>query len=546
MGGEIGVKKCLQNQGSYVMILAFQNEDLFEQFRFLTPLLQNDWLDWTSTMNKELINPIKADILIVDDIPENLNLLCQTLESFGYNVIAVPSGEMALKIAAQTPPDLIMLDIVMPEMDGFETCQRLKVNKRLSDIPVIFITARDETESLVKGFRVGGVDYITKPFENEEVLVRVQTHLKIHHLTQELLRKNRELEQEISTRKQAEVAREQAETARQITDEQLSLISLREAERWGLTGFIGKSQTIAKILDDVNRLQKTETVSVLITGESGTGKELIARAIHFGSTRAKRPFIPVNCSAIPKDLAESELFGHVKGAFTGASSARKGHFELADGGTLFLDEVGDMPFELQAKLLRVLDERCITPVGDERSKPVDVRILAATNTDLETKIAAGKFRPDLYFRLAQFRVIVPPLRERQEDIPLLAEHFLKMFATEMGVAKPDLSQEALAALEAYHFPGNVRELKHIIEGALIKSGGSAIQPKHLHFLPDTMPPKDESSFEIPLNLQQAEVCLIKRALKQANGNISEAARLLGITRPTLYSKLARTEAEFPA
>jgi DNA-binding NtrC family response regulator len=465
MGGEIGVKKCLQNQGSYVMILAFQNEDLFEQFRFLTPLLQNDWLDWTSTMNKELINPIKADILIVDDIPENLNLLCQTLESFGYNVIAVPSGEMALKIAAQTPPDLIMLDIVMPEMDGFETCQRLKVNKRLSDIPVIFITARDETESLVKGFRVGGVDYITKPFENEEVLVRVQTHLKIHHLTQELLRKNRELEQEISTRKQAEVAREQAETARQIADEQLSLISLREAERWGLTGFIGKSQTIAKILDDVNRLQKTETVSVLITGESGTGKELIARAIHFGSTRAKRPFIPVNCSAIPKDLAESELFGHVKGAFTGASSARKGHFELADGGTLFLDEVGDMPFELQAKLLRVLDERCITPVGDERSKPVDVRILAATNTDLETKIAAGKFRPDLYFRLAQFRVIVPPLRERQEDIPLLAEHFLKMFATEMGVAKPDLSQEALAALEAYHFPGNVRELKHIIEGA---------------------------------------------------------------------------------
>jgi len=494
-------------------------------------------------MNKELITPIKADILIVDDIPENLNLLCQTLESFGHNVIAVPNGEMALKIAARTPPDLILLDIMMPEMDGFETCRRLKADKRLSDIPVIFITAKDETESLVEGFRVGGVDYITKPFDNEEVLVRVRTHLKIHHLTQELLKKNWELEQEIATRKQAEAARKQAEAARQIADEQLSLISLREAERWGLKGFIGKSQTIAKILDDVNRLQKTATVSVLITGESGTGKELIARAVHFGSARAKRPFIPVNCSAIPKDLAESELFGHVKGAFTGATRDRKGHFELADGGTLFLDEVGDMPLELQAKLLRVLDEHCITPVGGERSKHINVRILAATNIDLETKIAGGKFRTDLYFRLAQFRVVVPPLRERQGDISLLAEHFLKMFAMEMGVEKPALSQEALAALEAYHFPGNVRALKHIIEGALIKSGGAAIQLKHLHFLPATMSPKDESSFEIPLNLQQAEVCLIKRAVKQARGNISEAARLLGITRPTLYSKLARAGAE---
>ncbi len=497
-------------------------------------------------MKQELINSQKADILIVDDLPENLNLLCQTLESFGYNVIAVPSGKMALNIAARTPPDLIILDIIMPEMDGFETCRRLKADKRLADIPVIFLTAKHETESLVAGFRVGGVDYITKPFENEEVMVRVQTHLKIHHLAQELLEKNRELEQEIDTRKQAEAAREQAEAARQTADEQLSLISQREAERWGLKGFVGKSQTIAHILADVNRLQKAETVSVLITGESGTGKELIARAIHFGSTRAKRPFIPVNCSAIPKDLAESELFGHAKGAFTGASSARKGHFELADGGTLFLDEIGDMPFELQAKLLRVLDERSITPVGDERSKPVDVRILAATNIDLESKIAAGKFRPDLYFRLAQFRVIVPPLRERREDIPLLTEHFLKLFATEMGVEKPALSQEALAALEAYHFPGNVRELKHIIEGALIKSGGAVIQLKHLHFLPATMSPKDESSAEIPLNLQQAEVYLIKRAMKQANGNISEAARLLGITRPTLYSKLARAGADFPA
>ncbi|MBI1926441.1 sigma-54-dependent Fis family transcriptional regulator [Candidatus Poribacteria bacterium] len=487
---------------------------------------------------------MRAEILIVDDIPENLNILRQALEPEGYEIIAAASGEVALKIAARTQPSLILLDIIMPKMDGFETCRRLKADPSTADIPVIFITAKDETESLVEGFRVGGVDYITKPFENEEVLVRVQTHLKIHQLTQELLHKNRELQQEISRREQAEEARNQA-------NEQLSRMSQREAEHWGIHGFIGKSQTIARILDDVNRLQTTGTVGVLITGESGTGKELIARAIHFGGPRAKRPFIPVNCSAVPKDLAESEFFGHVKGAFTGATAERKegaftgataerkGHFELADGGTLFLDEVGDMPLDLQAKLLRVLEDRCITPIGGTRAKQVNVRVLAATNIDLEVKIAEGTFRRDLYFRLTQFRVVVPPLRQRREDIPLLAEHFLKLFAAEMGMEKPTLSGEALAALKAYHFPGNVRELKHIIEGALIRSGGSEIQPTHLHFLPAMTFPKDESSFEIPLNLQQAEVFLIKRALTQAGGNISEAARLLGITRPTLYSKLAR-------
>jgi len=483
-------------------------------------------------MNKNAVNLMRAEILIVDDIPANLNILRQALEPEGYEIIAAASGEVALKIAARTQPDVILLDIIMPKMDGFETCRRLKADPSTADIPVIFITAKDETESLVEGFRVGGVDYITKPFESEEVLVRVQTHLKIHQLTQELLHKNRELQQEISRRERAEEARNQA-------NEQLSRISQREAEHWGIQGFIGKSQTIAKILDDVNRLQTTGTVGVLITGESGTGKELIARAIHFGGPRAKRPFIPVNCSAVPKDLAESEFFGHVKGAFTGATAERKGHFELADGGTLFLDEVGDMPLDTQAKHLRVLEDGCVTPVGGTRAKQVDVRVLAATNTDLEAKIAEGTFRRDLYFRLTQFRVVVPPLRQRREDIPLLAEHFLKLFAAEMGMEKPTLSGEALAALEAYHFPGNVRELKHIIEGALIRSGGSEIQPKHLHFLPAITFLKDESSLEIPLNLQQAEVFLIKRALTQAGGNISEAARLLGITRPTLYSKLAR-------
>jgi len=499
-------------------------------------------------MNANPIDPMNAEILIVDDIPDNLNLLCQTLESEGYNIIAAPSGEIALQIVARIQPDLILLDIMMPGMDGFETCRRFKADKRLADIPVIFITARDETESVVEGFQVGGVDYITKPFQKEEVLVRVHTHLKNHLLTQELIQKNRELEQEIAKRKQAEAARNQAEDARQAADEKLSLISQREAERWGIAGFVGQSQTIGKILGNIRRLQTTGTTSVLITGESGTGKELIARAIHFGGPREKEPFIPVNCSAIPEDLAESLFFGHLRGAFTGATTDRKGYFELADSGTLFLDEIGEMPLQLQVKLLRVLEDGSFVPLGGSSEKRVDVRILAATNANLQAKIAEGDFREDLYFRLTAFTVTVPPLRERPADIPLLVNHFLKLFATEMAIEIPVLSDEGLSTLMAYAFPGNVRELKNIIERALIESGGGEIRPEHLHFthlresVAASPSPADsiEVNHALPLNLQQAEAILIQRALEQTNGNISEAARLLGIGRQTLYRKLAQT------
>ena len=494
-------------------------------------------------MSKNLIDLMGAEILIVDDVPANLNVLRQSLEAKGYDIIIATSGQSALKIAARTQPSLILLDIMMPGMDGFETCRRLKSDERLLDIPVIFITAKDETESLVEGFRVGGVDYITKPFEEEEVLVRVQTHLKNHRLTQELIQKNRELEQEIAMRVQAE-------DARQTADEKLSLISQREEERWGIEGFVGQSQTIAKILKDIRRLQMTGTTSVLITGESGTGKELIARAIHFGGPREKGPFIPVNCSAIPADLAESSFFGHVRGAFTGATTDRKGYFELADGGTLFLDEIGEMPFELQVKLLRVLEDGSFIPLGGTGEKHVNVRILAATNADLQAKIAEGRFRKDLYFRLVAFTVTAPPLRERRTDIPLLVRHFLKMFATEMAIETPVLSDEALSVLKTYAFPGNVRELKNIIERALIESGGGEIRPEHLHFVhlreSDTPPPpttdsEDNHTKSLPLNLQQAEAILIQQALEQANGNRTEAAQLLGITRKTLYNKMLAIE-----
>jgi len=295
------------------------------------------------------------------------------------------------------------------------------------------------------------------------------------------LQKNKELQQEISRR-------EEAENAFQKADEQLSIISQQEASRWGIESFIGKSKTIANILDEVRQLQKSSATSVLITGESGTGKELIARAIHFGSDRSKGPFIVLNCTAIPGELAESSLFGHVRGAFSGAIAYHKGYFEQADGGTLFLDEIGDMPLALQPKLLRVIEDGLITPLGDTHEKHVDVRILAANNQDLQKKIAGGTFRSDLYFRLEHFRVTVPPLRERKEDIPLLVEHFLNMIS---GISKPTISQEVMSALENYQFPGNVRELKNIMERALIKSRGSMIRLEHLQFIHTDIQPKSD-------------------------------------------------------
>jgi len=425
---------------------------------------------------------IEARILIVDDISANLNLLREVLEPEGYEILGAPSGEIALQIANRTVPDLILLDIVMKGIDGFETCRRLKADPKTAEIPVIFITVKDEVEDIVTGFRVGGVDYIAKSAQKEELLVRVKNHLKINQLTQDLSQKNAELtlanqqlQQEISRREQEEKARQKAENALLKADEQLSILSAQEAKRWGIEGFVGQSKTIGAILDEVRKLQDVDTTSVLITGESGTGKELIARAIHTGSARGKRPFIPANCSAIPSELAESELFGHVRGAFTGANTSRKGHFELADGGTLFLDEIGDMPLELQTKLLRVLEDGSFAPVGSNIQKQVDVRILAATNANLQNKIAVGTFRSDLFYRLAGYTVDVPPLRDRKEDIPLLTSHFLSLLTAEMGREKVTLTPEALEALKEHGFPGNIRELKNII-AVILSSDNSTVHP----------------------------------------------------------------------
>ena len=489
-----------------------------------------------------------ARILLVDDTPANLGVLVELLESEGCNISMAPSGPVALRLASQAPPDLILLDVVMPDMDGYEVCRRLKADPATSQIPVLFVTAQDLTEHIVNGFDVGGLDYITKPFRAQEVLARVHAHLAVSRLTRQLTAKNQELEQ-----KYRELEDEIAQ--RQALKGQLSMISEREAQHWGLEGFIGQSPTMERIFKEIRLMQESAATSVLITGESGTGKELIARAIHFGSARTEEPFVPVNCAAVPGELVESMLFGHVKGSFTGADTDRVGFFQMADGGTLFLDEIGAMPMDLQAKLLRVLDDGEVRRIGGTATVTVDVRVLAATNVDLQGRIRDGSFRQDLYFRLAHFTVTAPPLRERTEDVPVLAQHFVNLFAREMGRDPPDLSADVVEMLCAYSFPGNVRELKNIVERALIESRGGAIRPFHLHFLPGvadgsatTVPQEALSSSvdapsaaELPLSLEQAELRVIKRAIASCDGNISEAARLLGTNRNRIYRALAQEE-----
>ena len=482
-------------------------------------------------MNELPVDVSGSRILVVDDVPANVDVLRQALEAARYQVMVATSGEMALDLAGRFLPDLILLDVTMPGLDGFETCRRLKQEESTQAIPVIFLTARDDTADLVEGFRAGGVDYVVKPFQKEEVLVRVQTHLEKAGLVRALHDKNAALEAEIAQRQV--VTRERNKLAGR-----LSLADEREAQRWGLGGLVGRSPTLKKIMEDIDLLQSAPHTSVLIEGESGTGKELIARAIHVGGPRRDGPFVPVNCSSLPRELADSLLFGHLKGAFTGADRAQDGYFELAQGGVLFLDEVGTMPLELQPKLLRVLEDHMVMPLGAREPRAVDVRVVAATNADLATQAEGESFRQDLYYRLARFTVRVPTLRERHEDIGLLARHFLQMFAVEMGIDPPEINARALALLEGYRFPGNVRELKNLVERALIESRGGEIRPEHLPLLGPSTPPAGGASVEaLPLNLEQAELLLIQRALKLSEWNISGAARLLGVERTKIYRRL---------
>ncbi len=490
-------------------------------------------------------------ILIVDDNPANLRVLLEVLEAGGSSVLVATDGRRALAIAAQARPDLVLLDVMMPAMDGYEVCRRLKASVETKDIPVIFLTARTEKADVIAGFAAGGLDYVTKPFQEEEVLARVATHVQLRRLHLQL-----QAAQAALTERNQELERALAQ--RQALQGQLSLLSHQEAERWGLDELVGQSPTMRAIFAKIQLMQDNPRTSVLISGESGTGKELIARAIHFGSPRQDKPFVAVNCGAIPRELVESALFGHVRGAFTGATTDRPGYFAMADGGTLFLDEIADMPTELQGRLLRVLEDGQVWPVGATRPRAIDVRVLSATNANLAERLERGSFRRDLYFRLARYTVEAPPLRERREDIPLLAQHFVRLFAKEMGRPVQALSAAIEQSLTRADFPGNVRELKNIVERALIESRGAEIQWEHLR-LPAALPlstaenaasgraPAAERHLGpadgpvAPLDLDdaahQAERRVIEEAIARCGGNVTEAARLLRTSRNRIYRVL---------
>jgi two-component system NtrC family response regulator len=425
-----------------------------------------------------------------------------SLIEHGYDVHAAANGEEGLARFGKERCDAVITDITMPGMSGMEVLDRIQ--RESPGLPVIIITAYGTIESAVEAMRRGAFDYITKPFNRDELRITLERALKMRRLEQE----NAELRAAV-------------------------------IERHRFEGIIGSSASMHAVLDLAARVAGSDA-TVLITGESGTGKEVLAKGIHYTGSRHDGPFIAVNCAAIPETLIESELFGHIKGSFTGAVRDKEGKFELADGGTLFLDEIAELRIDLQAKILRALQERTVDPVGGNKPVPVDARIIAATNRDLERAVKEGAFREDLFYRLSVVTLHMPPLRERREDILLLAEHFLKKFSR--GASVP-VDAGALAALTAYGWPGNVRELENMMERAFVLKRGDGIT---LADLPDKISKGGGSPSDIILNLpeegislEELERTLISRALEKHKGNQTRAAEYLGITRPTLIYRMEK-------
>ena len=414
-------------------------------------------------------SPIQESVLVVDDVPLNLDVIVEYLIDAGFEVFVATSGEETLEQLKLVSPDLILLDVMLTGMDGFETCECIKKDPVNKDIPVIFMTALSEISDKVRGFKAGGVDYVTKPIQREEILARVNTHLTLRRIQQKLHTANDNLEKRVLERtSQLNDALEKVEQLKDQLQAENDYLHEEIKSSHNYDEVIGTSTAIHSVLRDVDQVAKTEA-TVLIYGETGTGKELIARAVHTESSRNNKPFIKVNCAAIPENLVESEFFGHEKGAFTGATSKREGRFSLADHGTIFLDEIGELPLDLQSKLLRVLQEGEFDPVGSSQTRKVDVRVITATNRDLQQAVKDGIFREDLYYRLGVFPINVPPLRERENDILLLASTFMGQFAKKLGRKLRPLSEESKLLLKNYHWPGNIRELQNVIERAIISA-----------------------------------------------------------------------------
>jgi two-component system nitrogen regulation response regulator NtrX len=445
---------------------------------------------------------VKPTILIVDDEPGVRSALSGVLRDEGYSVEAVSSGEACLDRVTRGSVDLIVLDVWLPGMDGLATLARLR--ERQVDAQVVLISGHGNIESAVRAIKMGAFDFVEKPLSLEKTVLVIRNALHQRRLEAE----NRAL--------RARVDRHQT--------------------------MVGESYAMRQLREQVAMAAPTNG-RVLIYGENGTGKELVARTIHDSSRRRVAAFVEVNCAAIPEELIESELFGHVRGAFTGAVADRRGKFEVADGGTIFLDEIGDMSLKTQAKVLRVLQEQTMEPVGGTNGIKVDARVLAATNKDLQAEIRAGRFREDLYFRLNVIPIFVPPLRDRQEDIPLLADHFMAGFAREYGRRVKNFEPGAVTVLQHYSWPGNVRELRNVVERLMIMVLGDSITSADLSFLDLSGLPRPAAS-DAPagrMTLHEArdrfERDLILRTLAEQQGNMSRTADVLGVERSNLYRKM---------
>jgi DNA-binding NtrC family response regulator len=445
---------------------------------------------------------MKNTILVVEDEEKLRRVVQLQLQSSGLEVLQASTAEQGLKLADQA--DLILTDLRLPGMDGLALLAELR--RQNSTAPVIVMTAFGTVEGAVEAMKSGAVDFLMKPFTLDHLMTVVQKALEVRALRAE----NRELREALG-------------------------------HRYEFANIIGRSQAMQEIFATIERVAPTRA-TVLLAGESGVGKDMIARAIHQHSPRADRPFVKINCTALPENLMESELFGYEKGAFTGANLTKPGKFEQADTGTVFLDEIGDVPPGIQVKLLRILQEREFERLGSNKTRHIDVRVLAATNVDLRAALENGTFREDLYYRLNVMPINIPPLRERKEDIPALAEHFVKKLAGDLGSRAHAISPGAVQKLMAYHWPGNVRELENVIERSLVLAPAETLEAEDIrldmsprakpnnvteHFLPDGM------------SLDEYEQSIIKEALKRASGNKSQAARLLGLTRNALRYRLTQ-------
>jgi len=448
----------------------------------------------------------KPNILVVDDEKDICMALRILLTKEGYNVKEAYNGEQAIESIRQENFDIVLTDIKMEKMDGFEV---LKESQKISpETSVIMMTAFASVGSAVEAMRSGATDYITKPFINDEIRLTIRRILKSRDLQME----NQILRQELSQRPAA------------------------------FTTIIGSSEPMQKVFGVMEKVIPNKS-NILITGESGTGKGLVAQAIHESGPRKDKPFIAINCGAIPENLLESELFGHKKGAFTSSVEDKKGLITMANGGTLFLDEIGELPSTLQVKLLHVIQTKELTPVGDTRVITVDVRIIAATNADLLQRVKEGRFREDLFYRLNVIEINMPALRERRDDIPVLIKHYMEVFAKEAGKSIKDIDYEAMQALLTYDWPGNIRELRNTIERATVLADGEVIT---IHDMPDkfrTLDVEGVSTSSLRQALDTFERDYVRRSLMENKGNKEAAASKLGIDLATLYRKLKKLRIE---